>query len=251
MRSAVLGIASAIAMVWQLLPAKWRELFVTGLFILESRGNAKRGLKQLFAIEDRLDWVISERAMAYEGGIHPKHRLIQYHQFFVSNIAPGSKVLDIGCGNGAVARSIASQVADTVVVGVDRNLPRLTEAREKNTLPNLSFAEGDARRDLPEGHWDVIVLSNILEHIEDRVGLLTDIVRQADPDQFLIRVPHFERDWSMAMRKEVGANYFSDEEHFIEPTLAELADEIHMAGLSALKSQTVWGEIWMVCDRQT
>ena len=238
-------------MIWQLLPAKWREMFVTGLFILESRGNAKRGLKQLFAIEERLDWVISERAMAYEGGIHPKHRLIQYHQFFVSNIAPGSKVLDIGCGNGAVARSIASQVDGSFVVGVDRNLPRLSEARAKNTFQNLSFAEGDAHRDLPGGHWNVIVLSNILEHIEDRVGLLKDIVRQAKPDKFLIRVPHFERDWKMPLRKEVGANYFSDEEHFIEPTLSELEGEIHAAGLSVLRSQTIWGEIWMVCGRRT
>ena len=82
------------------------------------------------------------------------------------------------------------------------------EAALGDRLTTSAFKPGGLRRDLPEGHWDVIVLSNILEHIEDRVGLLTDIVRQADPDQFLIRVPHFERDWSMAMRKEVGANYF-------------------------------------------
>ena len=247
-RSIILGIASGIGWLWQLLPAKWREFVITALIVVDSRGDPKKGLAQLFAVEERLDWVISERAMAYEGGIHPKHRLIAYHDFFVTNIAAGARVLDIGCGNGAVAASIASRVADSTVVGVDRNKPRLAQARARHGLANLSFLEGDARRDLPPGRWDAIVLSNILEHIEDRVGLLRDIIRQTEPQRILIRVPLFERDWSMALRKEIGVNYFSDEEHFIEPTVSELVEEVRAAGLEPGQTSTLWGEIWMVCN---
>lgn len=250
-RSLILGTASAIGVVWRLIPQRLRDGLFSGLLIVESRGDPKAGLRRLFAIEDRLDWVMSERAMAYEGGIHPKHRLMRYHDFFVDNAPAGSRVLDIGCGYGAVAASIAQRVPGSTVVGVDRNLPRLAQARDLHKgLSNLSFLEGDARRDLPPGKWNVIVLSNILEHIEDRVGLLRDVIGQAMPDRILIRVPCFQRDWRLPLRKELGVNYFSDPEHFIEPTVEELTAEVLRAGLRPAETRTLWGEIWMVCEAQ-
>lgn len=248
-RSLLLSIAGVIGVVWRLIPERLRDLVFSGLLVVESRGDPKAGLKRLFAMEDRLDWVMSERAMAYEGGIHPKHRLMRYHDFFVDNTAPGARVLDIGCGYGAVAASIARRVPGCTVVGVDRNQPRLEQARTSNKdLANLSFLEGDARRDLPPGKWNVIVLSNILEHIEDRVGLLRDVIAQAQPDRILIRVPSFERDWRLPLRKELGVNYYSDPEHFVEPTVAELTREVQAAGLRPGATSTLWGEIWMVCE---
>ena len=63
---------------------------------MESRGDKKKGLKQLFFIKDRLDLVLNERALAYGNGIHPKHELTKYH-FFIDNIKM-ENVLDIGCG---------------------------------------------------------------------------------------------------------------------------------------------------------
>lgn len=249
LRSAVLGVAGVLGAVWRIIPERVRDVIFSGLLVMESRGDPKRGLKRLFAIEDRIDWVLSERAMAYEGGVHPKHRLMRYHDFFVDNTPPNARVLDIGCGYGAVAASVARRVPNCTVVGVDRNRPRLAQAREMNaSLKNLSFVEGDARRDLPGGKWDTVILSNILEHIEDRVGLLRDIIAQAKPDRVLIRVPSFERDWKLPLRKEIGVDYFSDPEHFIEPTVAELTAEVKQAGLLPGKTSTLWGEIWIVCE---
>ena len=230
-RAIVLKFADLLARLWRLVPVRLRETFITGLFVLESRGEASEGLRRLFALQDKLGWVISERAMAYEGGLHPKHRLTGYHDFFVTHIAAGSRVLDVGCGHGAVAASIASRVPGSVVVGIDRNRPRLEQARRMNALPNLSFVEGDATRDVPAGRWDTIVLSNVLEHIEDRVGLLRAVLARSGARRVLIRVPLFERDWTMPMRKEIGANYFSDPEHFIEPRVDELRSEVAAAGL--------------------
>jgi SAM-dependent methyltransferase len=247
-RAVVLKFADGLARLWQLLPARLRETFVTGLFVLESRGKADEGLRRLFVLQDKLGWVISERAMAYEGGIHPKHRLTRYHDFFVERIAPGSRVLDVGCGYGAVAASIAQRVPGSTVVGIDRNRPRLEQARRTHALPNLSFVEGDATRDVPAGRWDVIVLSNVLEHIEDRIGLLRAVLARSGARRVLIRVPLFERDWTMPMRKEIGANYFSDPEHFIEPRVEELRSEVSAAGLVPGETVTLWGEIWMVCE---
>lgn len=244
----LLGLADVLARLWRLLPARLRETALMGLMMLEGRGAPPaEGLRSLFRLQDRLDLVINERAMAYGGGEHPKHRLTRYHDFFVERIVPGERVLDVGCGYGAVARSIAGRVAGTTVMGVELDRPRLAQARSADNPPNLSFIEADARRELPPGPWDVVVLSNVWEHIEDRVGFLKDVVAASRALRVLIRVPLFERAWQMPMRRELGAEFRSDPTHFIEHTLDEFDAEVAAAGLSIAERVTLWGEIWADC----
>ena len=59
--------------------------------------------------------------MVYESGIHPKHRLTDYHNFFVDNITNGQSVIDIGCGYGAVSRTVAQTFPLSQVLGLDIN----------------------------------------------------------------------------------------------------------------------------------
>jgi 2-polyprenyl-3-methyl-5-hydroxy-6-metoxy-1,4-benzoquinol methylase len=116
-----------------------------------------------------------------------------------------------------------------------------------DTPANLSFVKTDATVSVPAGPWDVVILSNVLEHIRDRPGFLRKLVATTGARRFLIRVPHFERDWKMVLRKELGANYYSDDDHKIEHTLAEFQAEISKAGLRPVELQTMWGEIWADC----
>jgi SAM-dependent methyltransferase len=252
-KQVLLSLAGLLSAFWRVLPESLRRSLITGLLVLESRGSAPAdSLRRLFLLQDKLEWIVNERATAYDGGVHPKHRLMRYHDFFVDRIAAGSRVLDIGCGYGAVSRSIATRVENSTVVGVELDPGRLRQARSGDVPANLSFIEADARRNLPSGPWDVVVLSNILEHIEDRVGFLRDIVAQAKPEKILIRVPLFERDWKLPLRRELGVGYFSDAEHFIEHRLGELHNELLAAGLETVQTITLWGEIWTECViRQT
>ena len=48
-------------------------------------------------------------AIKAEGELHPKHRIMNYHKFFVDNINPSDTVLDIGCGNGALTYDLAQK----------------------------------------------------------------------------------------------------------------------------------------------
>lgn len=244
----ILLTASGVSWIWRFVPSRCRKYLLTGLFVIESRGDARLGLTRLLQIQDSLDWVTNERAVAYGQGTHPKHRLICYHEFFIKNIPRGARVLDIGCGIGAVARAIASRVDDSEVVGVDRDLLRLEKARAGNNPKNLRFVQADVCDSLPEGPWQAVVLSNVLEHIENRVEFLQEVLKSAKPERVLIRVPHFERDWKMPMRKELGINYFSDEEHFIEHRLDQLQAELSESGLRPIITQTFWGEIWTCCE---
>ncbi len=247
-KAAILYLATVLSTLWRLLPGRLRENFFFGLFVLESRqSNPAAGLRRLFALQDRLSMVINERAMAYGRGEHPKHRLTRYHDFFIDRVAENARVLDIGCGYGAVARSIARARPAAKVLGVDLDAPRLNQARAANNPPNLSFIEADVCRNLPDGGFDVVVISNVLEHIDDRVPFLRTLLVTAQPSCVLVRVPLFERDWQMPLRQELQVGYFSDPDHKIEHRLDQFQREIAEAGLKIVELSTLWGEIWAEC----
>ena len=97
---------------------------------------------------------------------------------------------------------------------------------------------------------DVVILSNILEHIKERTSFLRMIVKKSEAKTFLIRVPLFERDWQLALRKELGIYYFSDLDHEIEHTTSEFKKEVNEANLKIKEIYTIWGEIWANCSNE-
>ena len=58
------------------------------------------------------------------------------------------------------------------IIGIDYDENKLTQAIENNQLKNLKFVSLDATKNIPKGKWDVIILSNVLEHISKRVLFL-------------------------------------------------------------------------------
>ncbi len=248
MKRSLLLFANLLSWFWRLIPAQLRIGFFTGTLVLESRSrDPANGLRRLLVLKDRLEWVINERALAYGNGEHPKHRLTRYHWFFIDRIKDGERVLDVGCGYGAVARSIALERPHCRVTGIDMDESRLAQAQTSRNPPNLDFVLGDATSDGPLGSWDVIVLSNVLEHITRRVDFLQKLVRATNASRILIRVPLFERSWQIPLRKELGIGYFSDDDHKIEHQPIELLNELAAAGLQAVEVVTLWGEIWADC----
>jgi len=248
MKRAAFAIAAVLARFWGLLPRRLRKRLFLAFFVLEGRADDPAGgLRNLLSVEDALDLALNERAMAYGAAEHPKHRLTHYHDFFASRVPDGARVLDVGCGYGAVARSVANAHPTSTVLGVELDAGRLRQAQTADNPRNLSFVAADATKRLPPGPWNVVMLSNVLEHLEHRVEFLQRLLETARPERVLIRVPLFERDWKMALRRELGVDYMSDPEHFIEHRLAEFDAEIAAAGLAIFSRQTLWGEIWAEC----
>ncbi len=245
----LLKLANIISIFWKIIPENIRKQIVTGILILESRGSDTRlGLARLFILKDKLNLVINERAMVFGKGVHPKHRLTNYHDFFIKNVKNGQNVLDIGCGYGAVAKSIAVSRPKSLVVGIDIDDEKLKQANFQNINKNLKFEKFDATKNIPKGKWDVIVLSNVLEHIQERIIFLKQIISTTKTNYLLIRVPHFERDWEIPLRKELNINYFSDDDHKIEHTSDEFILELKEAGIITKEILTIWGEIWAECE---
>lgn len=175
-----------------------------------------------------------------EGNLHPKHRIMNYHAFFVDNVNEDDTVLDIGCGNGALTYDVAKKAGQ--VVGIDLNEKSISLARQRYSRGNIGYICGNVLNDLPDERFDVVILSNVLEHIDERVKFLKRL-REMAP-QFLIRVPMINRDWITLYKKEVGLDYRLDKDHYIEYTLETFEYELSKAGLQIQEYGIQFGEIW-------
>ena len=209
--------------------------------------NPKKDLILLFKIKDEFEQIINNRALSYGNGEHPKHYLTMYHQFFINNVFDGESVIDIGCGYGSVSRSIARAKPNSKILGIDNDKIRLQQALDSDNPTNLSFIYGDIIQHQFKENWDVVVLSNVLEHIENRIKFLLFVNSNTKAKRFLIRIPCYERDWQVPLRDNFGVNYFTDSDHKIEHKLYEFRDEIKQARLEITEVITSWGEIWAVC----
>lgn len=182
-------------------------------------------------------------AIDYDGGVHAKHRLTGYHDFFVERIRPGERVLDVGCHKGELAHDIAERAGATVV-GIDRSRWALDHARARFAHPRVTYVEADALAFAPDEPFDVAVLSNVLEHVGPRVEFLRGLRGRVGAQRLLVRVPMLERDWTVPLRRELGLPYFSDPEHEIEYDVDLLRGELREAGWEMGAPILRWGEIW-------
>src|SRR3989339_1470584 len=58
-------------------------------------------------------------ALMEDNGLHPKHRLMKYHQWFMSKLEKEWVVLDIGCGNGALAFQLKSCCKKVIAIDIN------------------------------------------------------------------------------------------------------------------------------------
>ncbi len=177
------------------------------------------------------------------GGIHPKHAILDYYGFFIKNVSPTDKILDIGCGNGACTNAVAKKVVKAVGIDISKKNIELAKKRFSNT--NLEYIIGDATTYDFKESFDVIMLSNVLEHIENRIEFLEKIKKLAP--KILIRVPLLTRDWLAIYKKEKGWEYKLDKTHFIEYSEEGFKKEIAAAGLKIEDYYIKFGELYAIC----
>ncbi|MDX6387229.1 MAG: hypothetical protein QOD85_1031 [Gaiellaceae bacterium] len=201
-------------------------------------------MRQLLQVYDDAYAGVDLGAITYDDGVHAKHRLTRYHDFFVDRVHKGERVLDVGCGKGELAYDLAERSGATVIA-IDASPWMLEFARARFSHPNVTFVQADAADYTPEQNLDVAILSNVLEHIESRVELLRALREGAGARRLLIRVPSHERDWTVPLKQEVGLPHFSDPEHKLEYDPQLLRDELAAAGWDMGEPLLNWGEIWV------
>jgi 2-polyprenyl-3-methyl-5-hydroxy-6-metoxy-1,4-benzoquinol methylase len=77
------------------------------------------------------------------------------------------RILEIGCGLGAMAWRMAARWPDAQVVGVDISPRSIEYASKLFVLPNLTFASGRIEELELGRDYDLIVLVDVFEHIAD------------------------------------------------------------------------------------
>ncbi|MGY0019673.1 class I SAM-dependent methyltransferase [Streptomyces sp. cg35] len=101
--------------------------------------------------------------------------------FAAAAIAPGDRVLDIGCGAGATTRTAARLAAPGHAVGVDISAPLIARARARTAeegVRGASFERGDAQtHPFPPGGYDVALSRGGVMFFEDHVAAFANVAR--------------------------------------------------------------------------
>lgn len=156
------------------------------------------------------------------------------------------RILDVGAGSGFFSRVLLRETAATSAVCVD---PGYAEDRsEVQSAKPMEF-----RRASPVGNADLVLLMDVLEHVDDDVGLLRSLVSPAARHtRFVVSVPAFSWLWSR-----------HDEflEHRRRYALRDLGRLFSAAGLSqvsgfymfaavfpAVAAQRLWNRWWPTAE---
>lgn len=103
----------------------------------------------------------------------------------LQSVTPGSQILDIGAGAGIVAamnfRGIAGRVC-----GIDLD-PRV----EQNPLLDEGRISDAGAIPYPDETFDLVFADNVMEHLDDPVGVFTEIARVLKPGgELLFKTPN-------------------------------------------------------------
>lgn len=128
----------------------------------------------------------------YSGGYGPRllrglsrRSLTREGAFFLPHLRPGMRVLDCGCGPGAMTIDLAAAIAPGEVVGLDPEAQQFAIGRDlarERGLTNVHFEQGSVYR-LPFGDasFDAVFAHAVLYHLAAPVAALREIHRVLRP----------------------------------------------------------------------
>lgn len=98
------------------------------------------------------------------------------------------RILEIGCGVGNIAIPIASLGYN--ITALDIHEPSIIQAQQRNSFGNLQFVYGSVDRVNP-GEYDVIILTEVLEHVKKHQEMIGSIARSMKKEcTLIITVPN-------------------------------------------------------------
>jgi len=159
------------------------------------------------------------------------------HMQIVGAIAPGSRVLDLGCSQGLLAGPLRAR--GVRVTGVDVRPPgRLAAELE-------GYFQRDLERplEIPTGRvFDYVVCSDVIEHLRNRRELLRSVRRYLKPEgRLLISTPNialwFYRLSLLVGRFEYGPRGVLDETHLHLYTRSTFRREVENAGFRVVRGR--------------
>lgn len=147
-------------------------------------------------------------------------------------VQPGQRVLDLGCGGGRHAFELYRRGADVTAFDQDveelENVAAMFAAmKDEGEAPETAQAQtvsGDALAlPFPDAHFDIVIASEILEHIPEDEKAMAELVRVVKPGgRVVVTVP---RNWP-----ERICWALSDEYHQVEGGHVRIYSERELIG---------------------
>lgn len=116
------------------------------------------------------------------------------------------RALEIGCGAAANLRLLKQRLPGCTTVGVERDAQAVRHAQTHQAADevHLGDAVGDALPALDGRRFDLVLLSHVLEHVEDPAQLLQRSLGWLEPDgRVLVALPnlrHYSVVYELAVR---------------------------------------------------
>lgn len=165
-----------------------------------------RSLRDLNSPDDTAAGLLSTpvNALRYDGHLdHPAEVAGMLHSLMPSE----ARVLDIGCGTGALT-VIANRDHDNEVICVEPDPHRADKARTRGLEVHTGFLTETLADQL--GGFDVVMASDVLEHVANPAELLALMKQALKPGgQVLISVPNVAH-WSVRAQLLIGRFDYED-----------------------------------------
>ena len=156
-------------------------------------------MPDVYAKISEVDPKIQERLVdVLEMRIADPRQLAMWHAYLSDiDFPPDARVLEIGCGTGAVTRVLAQWPDVAQVIGVDPSAVFIARAHTlAQNIPNLSFEEGDGRSlRFEASSFEVVVVHQSLSHVPQPEQLIEEAFRVLQPGGWLAV---FDGDYSTA-----------------------------------------------------
>jgi len=150
----------------------------------------------------------------------------------------GARVLEIGCGVGALLSRIQAEVGESgTVIGIEPHSGHAKFARESKGLDVRNGLLEDIIPDLEEGAFDLVVMNHVLEHTTSPTATLEAIKTLLKPGGvYVAEVPNVEAPGSRLSHFFHPAHHYN----FSPATFARLARK---AGFEVATIQALQGDL--------
>ncbi|MFN8296424.1 MAG: class I SAM-dependent methyltransferase [Chitinophagales bacterium] len=161
--------------------------------------------------------------------------------FLINKISKNQRVLDIGCGTGNVILKLLPYTEN--IVGIDHNQVSLNVIKQKINNPTIKLICGDIfnyMNENPSEHFDVIILSHILEHLDNPKEFLNNVLSFGD--FFYVEVPDFNSSHLNLLRKHLDTDLiYTDNDHVTEFDRKEIQTIFKDLNLNILDTEYIEG----------
>jgi len=167
-------------------------------------------------------------------------RIVEWHAYYyaqierlvVSLVPPGARVLDVGCGLGDLLAALRSPGG--VGIDVSRRVIELAHARHPGLDLRVCDVEADA---LPEGPFDVVLLSDAVGHLDDVQRALENVRPLLAPDGRIVLTYHnFLWEPLLDLGERLGVKTRWPRQNWLSS--ADVQNLMHLSGYEAIRHGT-------------